>query len=162
MARKSQALAYLPFTLTQGSADAYIQASISTALTGLTKTAYRMASLEIELPSLAIGASSDWQFSLSRKSFAAMPTSMYIEKSCIWYYRRQQYVATAVGIVYDVRSMFWKWSDDDAPIIVEDPIYGQLDTSGTSLTNVLYGRIGYWIDSISEIDRLQLVANSLS
>lgn len=162
MARKTQALSYLPFTLTQGGADAFVQASIATALTGQTKVCYRMASLEIEFPSIAIGASADWQFSITRKSYAAMPTSPTIEKAMIHYFRRQQYAATAVGFVFDVRTMVWRWSDDDAPIIVEDPLYAQLDTATTSLTNVLYGRIGYWLDSISEVDKLTLVANSLS
>lgn len=162
MARKSTALSYLPFTLTQGAADGYIQASIATALTGQTKTCYRMASLEIELPSQAISATADWQLQITRKSYAAMPTSPVVEKSMIWYFRRQHIVITAVGALQASRTLNFTWSDDDAPIIVEDPIYAAFDSATTSLTNVVYGRIGYWLDSISEVDKLTLVANSLS
>lgn len=162
MARKTQALSFLPFTLTQGGADAFVQASISTALTGQTKVAYRMASLEVELPLYIATAVNDMQFSITRKSFAAFPTSMILEKSMIHYYRRNVHVATAVGFEINDRVMTWRWSDDDAPIIVEDPLYAQLDSASTGLTSVLYGRIGYWLDTISEVDKLTLVANSLS
>lgn len=163
MARKQQALSYLPFTLTQASADAFIQASIATALSGLTKTSYRLALLEVEVPKpLPTPDGTDYQLSLTRKSYTAMPTSMILEKSNIFYWRRVNSANTAVGYAYQERVLRWSWQDDDAPIIVEDPIYAQLDTASTSLSNVVYGRIGYWQDAISEVDRLTLIANSLS
>lgn len=160
MARKQQALSFLPFTLTQGSADAFIQASIATALTGLTKTAYRMALLEFEVPSIW-NDGRDLQLSLTRKSYAAMPTSMVLEKSNIFYWRRFVSLTTSGAAMYD-RVLRFTWTDDDAPIIVEDPIYAQLDSAATTASNVVYGRIGYWQDTISEVDRLTLIANSLS
>lgn len=160
MARKQQALSYLPFTLTQGGADAFIQASISTALSGLTKTCYRLSEILLEFPSCP-NVLNDMQFALTRKSYAAMATSMVLEKSMIAYYRRQANFTTSGMIIFE-RTVQLRWADDDAPILVEDPLYAQFDTASTSATNVLYGRIGYWQDSISEVDRLTLIANSLS
>lgn len=162
MARKQQALSYLPFTLTQGSADAFVQVSIATALSGLTKTSYRMASLELEIPKRVVSDGSDYQISLTRKSYSAMPTSQIVEKSMIKYWRETSTSATAAGFMVLPRTLLFTWGDDDAPIIVEDPIYAQLDSASTSVANVVYGRIGYWQDSISEVDRLTLIANSLS
>lgn len=162
MARKGRALAYLTATLTQGGNDAFIQTSIATALTGQTRTVYRLASMEIEWPPFINSAGNDAQLSLTRKSFSALATSMVLEKSMIFYRRRTNMYSTAVGNVVYSRTELVTWSDDDAPVIVEDPIYAQLDTSGTSATNVAYIRLGYWLDSITEVDRLQLIANSLS
>lgn len=161
MARKGSALAYLSGTLTQGSNDAFIQLSIATALTGQTKTVYRMASLDIEWPAIASVNAVDYQFAITRKSYAAFPTSMNLEKSNI-VYRRRNVAFTTSGLWVANRQETITWSDDDAPIIVEDPIYAQFDSASTSATNVAYFRIGYWLDSISEVDRLQLIANSLS
>lgn len=163
MPRKTQALAYISGTLTQGSADAFVQLTIATALSGQTKTCYRLASLEFELGQVRSAASgADYQFVLTRKSYSALPTSPMLEKSMIYYTRLSTTQLTAVGFGYNDRTYTRTWSDDDAPIIVEDPIYAQLDSASTSVANVLYFRLGYWLDSISEVDRLQLVANSLS
>lgn len=164
MARKTQALAFLSTTLTQGSADAFVQVSMATALTGLTKTSYRLKTLEWEFGQAWSAASgADYQFNLSRKSYAAMPTSPMLEKSNIFAYRQGSIQLSAVGaLLAPPRVGRYIWDDDDAPIIVEDPLYWQLDTASTSATNVVYVRAGYWVDSISEVDRLQLVANSLS
>ena len=160
MARKGRALAYLPFTLTQGANDAFVQAAISTALFGQTKTCYRLASIEFEFPLLSANAG-DLQFALTRKSYAAFPVNMLLEKSAIYYTRRRSSFTTS-GLVMEELVLTKTWSDDDAPILVEDPLYVQYDSANTGATNIGYGRLGYWIDTISEVDRLQLVANSLS
>lgn len=162
MARKGNALSFLSGTLTQSGADAYIQLTLATALSGQTKVSYRMASLEIELPRVGAVDLSDQQFSITRKTYAAMPTSMYLEKSCIFYYRRQTMTPTSAGFAIYDRTIVRLWNDQDAPIIVEDPIYAQFDTNATTYTGTAYFRLGYWVDSISEVDRLTLVANSLS
>ena len=163
MARKTSALSFLPFTLTQSAADAYVQASIITALSGQTKVSYRLALFEIELPQIVVSGNSDYQVNLMRKSFAAMPVSPMLEKANIFSFRRGALFATSAGFIAPPeRIMRWTWNDDDAPLIVEDPVYAQFDTALTALANVAYGRLGYWVDSISEVDRLTLIANSLS
>lgn len=160
MARKQQALSYLPFTLTQAGADGFIQATIATALSGLTKVSYRLAEIQLDLPRVSPIDQSNLQFSLTRKSFAAMPTSL--EKSLIWSWSIQSASQSAVGFAFFEKTKIFRFSDDDAPIIVEDPIYAQFKSALTTLTQTVTGRLGYWQDSISEVDRLTLVANSLS
>lgn len=163
MPRKQQALSYFSLTLTQGSADAFVQASLATALTGQTKICYRLASLELELGQVRSAASgADYQVMLTRKSYAAFPTSPMLEKSMIYYTRLSTTQLTAVGFGYNDRVLVKTWGDDDAPIIVEDPIYMSLDSASTSVSNVVYVRLGYWQDSINELDKLTLVANSLA
>ncbi len=162
MARKTQALSYFTATLTQGGADAFIQAAIATALSGQTKVAYRLASLEVEWPRFPQVDQANHQLSLTRKSFAAMSASMLLEKSTIFARTRQVVLATAVGTYAYDRTERFTWSDEDAPIIVEDPIYAQFDSAATALVNVCYIRLGYWQDTITELDKLSLVANSLS
>lgn len=163
MARKGAALSYLVATITQGSADAFVQASIATALTGLSKTAFRLKTIEIELgQARSVASGADYQFTLARKSYAAMPTSPMLEKANIFALRLGAAQASAVGFSFYDRIITHTYTDDDAPIIVEDPVYAQLDSASTSVANVLYVRLGYWQETISEVDRLTLIANSLS
>lgn len=157
MATKA-ALSYLTATLTQGSADAFIQAQISTALSGQTKVCYRLRELLIQGPQ-AHGASVTQELSLTRKSFAAMPTAL--EKSLIHRWSRSASFTTS-GLTMVESTIRLLWGEDDAPIIVEDPIYAQYDSATTSAASTIYIRLGYVTDSISEVDRLTLVANSLS
>jgi len=159
MATATTALAYLSGAPLQGSADAFVQASISTALSGQTNVCYRMKELVFELPQVANANACDYQVTFTRKSFAAIPA--ITEKSLIFTFRRSVAFATSGEAVYD-RVFRFTWSDSDAPIIVEDPIYVQFDSATTSAANTLYWRIGYVIQSINATDRLQLIANSLS
>lgn len=162
MARKQTALSYFSGTLTQGGADAFVQLAVATALTGQTKTAYRLASLEYELGQVrSVVNGAEYQIMMTRKTMAAFPTSPMLEKSVIWYDRIQCATQTAVGFAFYGRTYKTTWSDADAPIIVEDPVYFQLDSALTTVANVVYFRIGYWQDTISEVDKLTLVANSL-
>lgn len=164
MASKASALRFLYATLTQGSADAFIQANMATALSGQTKTAYRVREILIEW---GVAGSSQgqgvfnggvWELCLTRKTQAAMP--VITDKSVIAKFKRASAITTSGASILDTISRY-VYSEDDDLIIVEDPVYWQLDTAGTALTNVAQVRVGYQEVSISEVDRLTLITNSL-
>lgn len=154
----TKALSYLYCTLTQGSADAFVQSQISTALTGLTTSCYRLRELLIQ-GAIPQAASASWEITLSRKSMAAMPT--ILEPSVIHRWSRQASFTTS-GLALVESTIRIAWTEEEAPIIVEDPIYAQLDTATTSASNTVYLRLGYVLESISQVDRLTLIANSLA
>jgi hypothetical protein len=60
-----------------------------------------------------------------------------------------------------VDSVVEKFFDDDEFLIVEDPLYAQLDSASTSGTNACQFALGYEEVSISADDRLELLVNSL-
>lgn len=161
MATNVVALSYFWTTLTQGSSDAFIQASVTTGLYGQTKVAYRVRELLFEFSSTGgvAGATAQLELALTRKSFGAMPTAA--EKSLIWKWKRSNVLVTS-GMVTANTAVREVFQESDNILLVEDPIYAQLDTNGTSATNTVYLRIGYERVSISDVDRLTLIANSLA
>lgn len=151
-------------TLTQGSADAFIQASIATGLTGLPTIAYQLTELLIEfgVAGTAQGvaaASGNWEVAITRKSMTAMP--VVTEKSMIHKFKRGAAFNTS-GLVIADALLRITWPENTGPVIVEDPFYAQLDTASTSATNVVELKFSYQQIKISEVDRLQLIANSLT
>jgi hypothetical protein len=152
------ALSYLSAVLVQGGADAFIQAQIATALSGADGIAFRLREILLTA-SPAQAASASFEFSLTRKSFAAMPT--LVEKSLITRFSRAASFTTSGLFIVDT-TLRIPYSEDDAPIIVEDPLYAQIDTATTGAAGTFYVRLGYTQEKISAVDRLTLIANSLS
>lgn len=158
----NKALSYLSATLTQGGADAFAQTTIATALSGQTKTAYLLREICWEFTGVFgfhRADASEISLSLTRKSFAAMPT--LLEKAIISKWKRTFGYATS-GFAAGDTVIRVPFDADEAPIIVEDPIYAQIDSTATTEVNVVVVRLGYQLVNISEVDRLTLVANSLS
>lgn len=156
-------VAYLYATLTQGGADAFVQGSISTGLTGLNTTAYQLRELVIEYGVAGSGqgvssVTSNWEIAITRKSMTAMP--VITEKSVIAKFKRSMSLTTSGAVIADTVARY-TWDEDNGPLIVEDPFYAQLDTAATTAVNVVEMRFGYVQVKVSEVDRLQLITNSL-
>lgn len=160
MATKADALSYLWTTLTQGSADAFVQASMATGLQGQTKAGYRIREVVLEGAGNSAFAQTGGTFeiSCSRKSLAAMP--VLTEKSLIAKWKWiNSFTTSGLAVIQQTRREVF--SDADNLIVVEDPFYWQLDSNGTSVASTVYVRVGYEIVTLSEVDRLTLIANSL-
>lgn len=161
-----KALSYLWGTATQGSADAFVQLSMATGLSGQTRTAYQIHEIMIEWGLAQVAASgaipgvtSLIELALTRKSLTAMP--VITEKSLIAKFGKQVSFTTS-GLSWASKVERYTYTEDDNLLVVEDPVYWQLDSVSTSLTIVAEVRIGYVPVSISDVDRLTLVANSLA
>jgi len=66
------ALAYVVGSVTQGSADAFAEAEIATALSGQTSRAFRVREIMVEFPAFTTTASSI-ELTLTRRSMSAIP-----------------------------------------------------------------------------------------
>lgn len=158
MATRPVPLSYIWASATQGSNDAFVQANIQTGLTGLVRQAYRIRELLFELSGGGT-LNASYQFSLTRKSFAAIPTLG--DKSLI-VKRAFSNVMTTSGAIQAQQVWREKYDEQDNLLLVEDPVYLQLDSASTSTTNTIYVRIGYEVIAMNEVDRLNLVATSLA
>lgn len=151
---------------TQGANDAFVQATIQTGLTGLTKTAYRVKQIGFDLVLPAVPyfptnnvAVQDIEIALTRRSKTDVVT--YADPDLIHKWRYGCAVFTGVGTPpYLECSQVWIPSGDPV-LIVEDALYAQLDTTATSATWSTYVFIDYDVVTISELDRLSLLTQSL-
>lgn len=151
------ALAYLVGAATQGSADAFVQAEVATALTGQNQRAFRVGEILFEL-STALAFNADLQAVLSRRSKAAMPALTDRDVIAKWDLTTK---LTTSGAVVTSRNVRFTFTEDDELLIVEDPVYLIVDSTGTGLANTVNCRIGYTSVSISAVDRLTLLTQSL-
>lgn len=145
-------------TVAQGSADAFAEAEIVTGLANTPNTAFQVTDVVLQLAPV-IGADSSSEAAISRKSFAAMPT--YADRAVICYEKQICELTTSGMDVYSPNVHF-KWAPDEDMLVVEDPLYLEIDTNGTSATNTARCRIMYKSVRISEVDRLALIASSLA
>lgn len=154
------ALKYLWTSLVQGGNDAFVQAQIATGLFGQTKTAYRVREIITEWSgTLGAGNAAQYEFALTRKSFAAMP--VLTDKSLIVKTKRiGSFTTSGQAVIPQIERIIY--SDLDNLLIVEDPVYAQLDSNASGATNTLLVRIGYEIVTLSDVDRLTLIAQSLA
>jgi len=147
----------LIITLTQGSADAFVQGSVLTGLSG--RQAYNVRAILIELPVAlnAISADNSLQVSITRRSKTAIAT--LADSDTIFARAVSKDFATSGSTLLDAVSVYVP--DLEIPI-VEETIYAQLDSTSTTLTNTVIVRMEVELDSMSDIDRLNLIARSLS
>lgn len=153
---------FLTSLITQGGADAFVQTSIATGLLGQTDRAYQILELSFEFVFPVMfapaAANQEVELTLTRRTKAAVPN--FTDKDVFYKWKWGQTGATAVGsFVQPLMSQQWR---PPAPLlIVEDPIYCQLDSTATTITQIVDFRIEYEIVRISEVDRLTLLTLSL-
>jgi len=152
-------LAYLPGTVTQGGADAFAIATVATALAGVTNVAYRVRELIYDFGrSPGVNASS-LELSLTRRIKTAMP--LITDPDVLSKFRINAEFATS-GLSHYESVIRLTFTEDDELLVVEDPLYFMIDSTLTALTQSAYCRIGYERVSISALDRLSLLTQSLS
>lgn len=164
------ATSYLPagkltFTATEGSADAFVQEEIETGLqvanvTGVkTSTAYRIIEIVAKVTALPFVDGCYFDLTFTRQSKAATPT--LADRTLIWAYSREVELATS-GAFPQEQIVRWQPAPGTNVLIVENPIYVQLDSGATSLSMSTTGYILYEPVTVSEVDRLALLSQSLS
>lgn len=140
----------------QGVADAFVQASLLTGLQA--RQAYNLRGIAYQFVSSMVALNgARFQFALSRRSKVAMPNISDIDVISL---EDQQYKFTTSGAAM-IKQSGYITLPADTPI-VEDLIYLQLDTDATAVVNTLVVRLDWEIDTISDIDRLNLIARSLT
>lgn len=151
-------LSYLTGSVTQGSNDAFAEAEIATALSGINTISFRVG--EIYFGFAAAGTSgATYEAALTRRSKTAFPTVDDRDVIAIW---RFSMAFTTSGLAVVPLITRYTFTEDDDLRIVEDPLYLQVDSASSSAQNVLRCRIGYNRVNISQVDRLTLLTNSLA
>lgn len=153
-------LNYLVGTATQGAADAYVEAEIATALSGLNTVSYRVREILLEFDGTAIAGDQDeLEIALSRRTKAAMP--LVTDRDVIAKWTKGVRMTTS-GTVENIGVVRLTFTEDDDLRIVEDPIYLQVDSASIGAALTISARIGYERVNISALDRLTLLTNSLA
>lgn len=151
------ALTPLVLTATQGSADAFVQGSALTGLTGRQAYNCRQITFEITNSLMALGADADFSLAVSRRSKTAMPLLSDTDVLFKWYWA---YSMTTSGIAV-VANTFVITPQIEVPI-VEETLYFQVDSTGSTLTLACVARLELELDTMSDIDRLNLITRSLT
>lgn len=146
------------FTATQGSADAFVEASVSTGLSG--NLAFNARQFQYQLKNASglagLGTDCEIQWSLTRRSKAAMPT---LDDSDVIYKGGFVMAVVTSGIaLLPTEGSFTPLVDIP---IVEETLYLQLDSTGTAATLAICVVMSVESDSISDIERLRIISRSL-
>jgi len=145
-------------TATQGGADAFAEATINTALSGQTRQGYNVTRLSLELSTgFNWPATSEVEVSLTRRTKAAMPDIDDPDVLKKWKVRNA--VLTSGTTVADALLEFLP--PDRSMIIVEDPIFLQIDSTSTTGTQSAIVVIEFEVITLSEVDRLSILVASL-
>jgi hypothetical protein len=147
---------FLYATLTQGSADAFVQSQLS--LSQVDGFAMDLREVLIEWPRLGSAANENFEIAMTRKSFAAMPT--ILEPSLVW--KKKLILDFATSGLYLFADGVMKIDfATKTHLLVEASTFLQLDSNASTFSNVVRVRLGYDFVKISSEDRLELIAASL-
>jgi len=144
--------------LTQGGADAFVQSSVLTGLSG--RQAYNVRAIYVEFTNATfagLAADSDISVAITRRSKTAMP--LLSDTDVIHKVALSFPIITSGGGYFPLVSVYIP--DIELPI-VEETIYAQLDSTATALTNTAVVRLELELDTMSDIDRLNLITRSLT
>lgn len=146
-------------TATQGAANAFVEASLVTSLTGQTTIAWQVQEIVIELGAIepAPGAGDDLEVALTRRSKSAMPNIGDID---VFFKHSESVGIVTSGAVF--RPDIIRYQPTRELFLVEDPIYIQVDSTGYASATTVVAEIFYELVSISAIDRLTLLTQSLT
>lgn len=152
-------MARLYGSVTQGGADAFAIASIGTALSGQTRQAYNVQKLTVEVSAgMQFNANAEIELCLLRRTKAAM---VDIDDPDVLQKWKQTSNFTTSG-AHDGKAVFETLPPDRTMIIVEDPIYWAIDSNATTATQNALIVIEFEIITLSEVDRLSILVESLS
>lgn len=151
-------LKWIVASATQGSNDAFVEAEIATGLSNVARTAYRIRVIEWYHSSLP-GVDCQLEMILRRNSSA---TIGYSSQAVIAGLRKVVDFTTSGAIVDEAFPNARHYSKDTELLIVEETLYLDVDSNATSQQNNCIVRIGVEQRSITENERLAILAASAS
>lgn len=147
-------------SVTQGGADAFAQSSFSTALSGLTNQAALVREILIEIPQPAnITAAGNTEVCITRRTKAAMPL---ITDDDVVIKQKAFNNFTTSGAIFGYAVTRYIYSEDDDLKLIEDPLYLQIDSNATTLTQTAYVRIAYELVRITTDERIALLTLAIN
>jgi len=150
------AAAPLVITLTQGSADAFVQSSVLTGLSG--NQAYNLVGVAWQFASTVVDTNNvEYTWHINRRSKAAI--ALLSDTDIIMLFGFQMKLTTS-GASHNERAGYWK-PEVQIPI-VEETLYACLDSTSSSTANTVILRLDVELDTMQPIDRLNLITRSLT
>jgi hypothetical protein len=147
----------LGVSVTQGGADAFAIAAIVTGLNGQVQRGYSIDQILFNMPIPLAAANSEVEICLSRRIKTAMP--LVTDVDVIWKRKIGKNFATSGAWGFMVTDSFVP--TPDSMIVVEDPLYLVVDSALTAVANTFTLAFDYHVVTISEVDRLTLLTQSL-
>jgi len=145
--------------LAQTAADVFTEAEISTGLFGVDTDALQIRSIHLRHQGLKVPADSVIQVSLSRRTKAS--GAAITDRDIIWQHTVEGEFVTAAGFAVSQTSIKEIYQPDDDNLdrlLVDDPLFVQLHSTGTGVVNILWIRIVAEIIKVSQLDRLTLIS----
>jgi len=158
MAQRSLDIArYLTISMTQGSADAFVQGTVDTGIIPEEGRGLKVVKAEFFLstPLQAVSADFDIFWSLTRDT--KLTVTGVTDDDSLLYDGWSGSLTTSGQILIPARR---EYSELEGIYLVEPTIYGQLDSTATGLTLSAQWRLWYQEVSLSEIDILRILNNS--
>jgi hypothetical protein len=146
---------FISGSVTQGSADAFATASITTGIASV-NLGLRIREIVVSWPSL-VEVDANVQFEIMRR----LPTAIVgvSDRRSVITQTRQIALTTSGLVVNDLITRIAYPKDLDL-MIVEDPIYFSVDSNGTSLSNVIVCRIYYEEVRMTDVQKLSALQES--
>jgi len=156
MAEKISVARFRNILLTQGSADAFKEATEMTGLDPASGQAWLLKRLEVSFAGAvglqAISADSEIGWSLSRDSKAAM--SNLLDSDII---HQNGIFASLTTSGQVLVPGLYEYEFPDGVLVVEPEIFAQLDSTSTGLTLTAHMRLYYETVKLSEVDILRML-----
>lgn len=149
---------FLYATLTQGGADAFVQAQVS--LPQQDGFAVDLREVLVEFAGrINMAAQMSHEFAMTRKTFAAMPD--VLQPALVW---KKKFMAEFVtsGAYLSSDGIVQLQFASKQHQLVEASAFLQYDSNATGAANVVKVRLGYDFVRINANDRLQIIADSLA
>lgn len=150
-------LKFLSATVTQGSADAFATTSVATGLANAS-LGYKVRGITYQCPAF-VETDCDFQLQVVRR----VPTAIVAitDRTLVHALDFNLIITTSGQQIYPRLREFW-FDDNLDLLLVEDPIYFSIDSSGTSATNAARVRIYYEEVRLSETAKLAALTESLN
>lgn len=152
------AFKWLVGTASQGSNDAFVEAEIATGLSNVARTAYRVRVIEWYHSSLP-GVDCQLEMILRRNSAAAIS---WTSQAVIAGLRKYVDFTTSGAVRDEAFPNARHYSKDTELLIVEETLYLDVDSNATSQQNQVIVRVGVETRSITDNERLAILAASAS
>lgn len=148
-------------SVTQASADAFVEGTIVTGLQAIGDIGYKIRRIVFSLPP-PVEVDSAVYCSVTQRSQTATPNPN--TRSWLAGITRFVKLTTSGILVYEGvgPGTIFTWDDDEDMIVATDPLYFQLDSDTTSAANNCTARIDYQEVRLSETQRLSIMNNALT
>jgi len=151
------ALRFLAASVVQGSADAFAETEFQTGLSNVTRQAYRIRRIEWYVPA-PIGADSNIAMCLRRNSSASLST-LVGNPMIAGFDQTMELTTSGMVLIPKMGPMLVNtYAKDEELLVVEESLFLQIDSTGTSASNTGFIRVGYETRAITENERLSIQA----